>query len=160
MKHLTPVTLAIVGLVAVGGLTSLAVHAAATRPAMASTADNSALMERGRYLVENVGMCADCHTPRTEKGEFDRSRWLLGSPLPFQPTVPMPWSAAAPQIAGLPTMTEAQAVEFLQTGRRPSGAPVLPPMPEFRFNAEDATAVVAYLKSLSAGNAVTAAAAR
>lgn len=103
---------------------------------------------RGRYLVEHVGLCADCHSPRDEKGAFLRDRWLLGSPLPFQPTVPMPWAPVAPPLAGLPSMTEAQAMTFLQTGQRPSGSPVRPPMPPFRFGAEDARAVVAYLKSL------------
>jgi len=28
----------------------------------------AAKVERGKYLVENVGMCGDCHTPRNERG--------------------------------------------------------------------------------------------
>jgi mono/diheme cytochrome c family protein len=147
MKTTTPTTITIAAAVAVVAIASLATHASAKRTAPDSIANRAALLERGRYLVENVGMCADCHTPRTEKGEFDRSRWLLGSALPFQPTVPMPWSPAAPAIAGLPTMTEPEAIDYMQSGRRPNGAMALPPMPEFRFNAEDAAAVVAYLKA-------------
>lgn len=116
------------------------------------------LLTRGRYLVENVGLCADCHTPRNEKGQFVVERWQMGAPLPFQPTVPMPWSGAAPQLAGLPTMNEAQAIAFMQTGKRPDGSMPLPPMPQFRFNANDAKAIVAYLKSLAPqGQASTAA---
>lgn len=38
-----------------------------------------------------------------------------------------------------------QAIEFLMTGRRPSGIPVLPPMPPYRLTREEAGAVVAYL---------------
>ena len=109
---------------------------------------SDALVSRGHYLVEHVGMCADCHTPRTERGEFVRELWLKGSPLPFQPAVPMPWSPAAPPIAGLPSMTAEQGIAFLQTGQRPDGSRPLPPMPEFRFSENDAAAVVAYLKSL------------
>lgn len=116
------------------------------RAAMA--AETAPLVARGRYLVENVGMCADCHSPRDERGEFIRARWLRGSPLPFTPAVPMPWAPAAPAIAGLHQMSEAQAVAFLQEGVRPDGSRPRPPMPEFRFNAADARAVVAYLKSL------------
>jgi hypothetical protein len=56
---------------------------------------------------------------------------------------------AAPPIAGLPSMTEAQGVVFLTTGKRPDGSSPRPPMPEFRLNTADASAVVAYLKSLS-----------
>src|SRR5690606_8785616 len=72
-------------------------------------ADYGLLVERGNYLVNNVGMCADCHTPRNERGEFLMQLWLEGSALPFQPTVPMPWSPAAPPIAGLRSMTDEQA---------------------------------------------------
>lgn len=122
----------------------------ASTPSAATTPPPDALVTRGRYLVEKVGMCADCHSPRNEKGGFIHERWLSGSPLGFAPTVPMPWIPFAPPIAGLPTMTDAQAISFLQDGKRPNGSTPLPPMPEFRFNAEDARAVTAYLKSLKA----------
>jgi mono/diheme cytochrome c family protein len=111
--------------------------------------DRPALVERGEYLVKNVGLCADCHAPRNERGEFVQAQWLMGAPLPFAPTVPMPaWAGVALPIAGLPTMTEAQAAAFLQTGVRPDGTRPRPPMPEFRLNEADARAVAAYLKSL------------
>lgn len=104
---------------------------------------------RGKYLVENVGLCADCHTPRNERGELVQARQLQGSPLGFAPTVPMPaWANAAPAIAGLPSMNEADAVKFLETGVKPNGQSPRPPMPPFRFSHEDAEAVAAYLKSL------------
>jgi len=107
-------------------------------------------LARGRYIVEKVGLCADCHSPRNERGEFVMARWLQGAPLAFAPTVPMPaWAAAAPAIAGLPSMSEAQAAEFLQHGTRPDGSQPRPPMPEFRLSADDAAAVAAYLKSLA-----------
>jgi len=35
-----------------------------------------ALVARGRYLVESVGACADCHTPRRADGSFDLTRSL------------------------------------------------------------------------------------
>ena len=115
--------------------------------ARASEAD-AAQIERGRYLVQNVGMCADCHSPRGEKGMFIAGREYTGSPLGFTPTVPMPaWAGEAPLIAGLPNYTTAQAVHFFMTGERPTGVPVRPPMPDYRFNEADAKALVAYLKS-------------
>ena len=62
-------------------------------------------IERGKYLVEQVGMCGDCHTPHGEKGEPVREKWLQGSPLAFKPTVPMPvWADKSPKhrrVAGL-----------------------------------------------------------
>ncbi len=118
-------------------------------PAMTAGQTIDPLVARGRYLVEQVGLCADCHTPRNEKGAFLKDLWLMGSALAMQPTVPMPWAPAAPPIAGLPSMTADQAVAFLQTGKRPDGSEPRPPMPPYRFSPDDASAVVAYLKSLA-----------
>lgn len=114
----------------------------------ARAADDT-LIARGRYLVEGVGLCADCHSPRGERGAFVVGKEFTGSPLGFAPTVPMPaWADTAPLIAGLPNYTAEQAVHFLMTGERPTGVPVRPPMPGYRLNRADAEAVVAYLKSL------------
>lgn len=118
--------------------------------ALSSTAaEPGSLVERGRHLVEDVGLCADCHTPRLADGSFDRSRWLQGAPLGFAPTAPMPWAPAAPGIAGLPTLTDAHVLRLLTTGERPDGTRPLPPMPAYRLTAAEAAAVVAYLRSLS-----------
>lgn len=115
----------------------------------AAAVDPAAKKERGRYLVEQVGMCADCHSPRGPGGAFDQSRWLQGAPLGFAPTVPMPvWATFAPPIAGLPAYTDEQAIALLSEGKRPHGEPLRPPMPPYRFNREDAEAVVAYLRAL------------
>lgn len=37
---------------------------------------------RGQYLVEGLGHCAECHTPRNLLGGLDTSRWLAGAPNP------------------------------------------------------------------------------
>lgn len=39
-------------------------------------------IERGRYLVEALSHCAECHTPRDISGGLDRSRWMQGAPNP------------------------------------------------------------------------------
>ncbi|WP_415909415.1 c-type cytochrome [Oleiharenicola sp. Vm1] len=110
---------------------------------------NEAVVARGRYLVENVAGCGDCHSPRDPRGQIPAGQHLMGTPLPFAPTVPMPaWAAQAPQIAGLPGYTDAQAVTLFTQGTKPDGSMPRPPMPQFRFTAEDARAVVAYLRSL------------
>ena len=120
----------------------------ATTAARATESD-SGLIERGRYLVHEVSMCIDCQSPRGEKGRFLEGRHLTGATLDFAATVPMPWAPLAPGIAGLENYTTEQAVSFFMTGERPSRAPVLPPMPAYRMNREDAAAVAAYLKSLA-----------
>lgn len=117
-------------------------------------------VERGRYLVSGVGLCADCHTPRNEKGQFLMEHWLMGSALGFKPLAEMPWAPVAPPIAGLPSMTSEQGKRFLMEGTRPDGSHPRPPMPEYRMNESDAAAVVAYLKSLQAPAGMTLAAKR
>lgn len=44
--------------------------------------DLTAEQERGRYLAEALGHCAECHTPRNALGGLDRNRWLAGAPNP------------------------------------------------------------------------------
>jgi mono/diheme cytochrome c family protein len=108
-----------------------------------------AQIEHGKYLVERVGMCGDCHSPRNDKGEFDRAQWLQGELIGFKPDHPMPFAAIAPPIAGLPSYAKDEAaVKFLETGTNAAGKLAMAPMPQFRFNHEDALAVVAYLRSL------------
>jgi mono/diheme cytochrome c family protein len=108
-----------------------------------------AQIKRGQYLVERVAMCGECHTPKTDQGEYDRTAWLQGDVLDYQPVHPMPFAAVAPGIAGLPTFaTDEQAMKFMETGTNALGKRAMPPMPQFRFNHEDAVAVVAYLRSL------------
>ncbi len=45
-------------------------------------APDDALARRGRYLVEALGHCAECHTPRGPLGGMQRGRWLAGAAHP------------------------------------------------------------------------------
>ena len=104
---------------------------------------------RGQYIVERVGLCHDCHTPRDEKGQLIIGQGLKGAPIGFRPLHPMPFATEAPALAGLPGhYTPEQMAVFLQTGKRPDGSAPLPPMPPYRLNREDALAVTAYLRTL------------
>lgn len=127
----------------------LALFALFTGPLVAS-ASASELLARGRHLVVDIGLCADCHTPRLPDGRLDESRSLQGSVLGFKPLADMPWMPVAPSIAGLPGYTDEQAVAFLTTGVKPGGSQPLPPMPAYRFTKDEAVAVLAYLRSLKA----------
>jgi len=108
----------------------------------------SSQIERGKYLVENVGMCQDCHSPRNERGEYIKERWLHGAPVLFKPSADIPWAPLAPPLAGLVGYTDEQAMKFLTTGVNSTGGHPRPPMPEYRLNRDDAAAVIAYLRSL------------
>jgi len=116
----------------------------------AKRAASATAVARGRYLVESVAMCGDCHSPRDGKGEFIQAQWMQGAPLEFKPTVPMPvWVDTAPNIAGLSGWEKDAAIKFLMTGVGRNGLPVRPPMPQYRFNVQDAQAIVAYLRALA-----------
>jgi hypothetical protein len=113
-------------------------------------AASPAVLARGKYLVDKVGLCDDCHTPRNEKGEFIVDQRLQGAMVPFKPIMPMPvWADKTPQIAGLPGWEKDAAIKFLMTGVAYNGLPARPPMPEYRFSQQDAVAVWTYLKSLA-----------
>jgi len=112
----------------------------------------AARVARGKYLVESVGLCGDCHTPRDGKGEPVKDEWLKGATLDFKPIAPVPvWADKAPAIAGLPGWEDGAAIKFLMTGIGYNELPRRPPMPQYRFNVQDAQAIVAYLKSLGPG---------
>src|SRR5271156_3332597 len=54
-------------------------------------------IERGRYLVENVAMCEECHTPRDADGNLDASRRLQGAQIWIVPVHANPnWANNAP----------------------------------------------------------------
>lgn len=116
---------------------------------LASAQSPDALVTRGRYLVENAIGCADCHSARDQRGQIIPAQHLLGAPLPFAPTVPMPaWAAVSTPIAGLPGYSDDQAVTLFTQGTKPDGTRPRPPMPQLRLTEDDARAVVAYLRSL------------
>lgn len=55
-------------------------------------------VERGRYLVEALAHCGECHTPRDATGGLQTANWLAGAPNPsgqgrIPPIPPQGWSA-------------------------------------------------------------------
>jgi mono/diheme cytochrome c family protein len=114
------------------------------------SADKSEI-ERGRYLVEEVAKCAECHTPRNEQGKLDQRAWLQGAPIWIMPVRPIPdWADRAPALAGFPSFTEEEGERVLEKGVGPEGEVLRPPMHIYHMNHADAKAIIAYLKSLPA----------
>jgi mono/diheme cytochrome c family protein len=104
---------------------------------------------RGKYIVENLSRCGQCHTPHDGAGNADRSHWLQGAPVWLKSAEPVEdWPLQAPRIAGVLPGTDEEVIKLLTTGIWKTGAPLRAPMPEFRMTTQDAEAVVAYLKSV------------
>jgi mono/diheme cytochrome c family protein len=106
-------------------------------------------VNRGAYLVNALGHCGECHTPRNWLGGPDRSRHLGGAKLAE--------GASAPNLtpARLKKWDDAELKEFLAFGLTPDGDVAGETMGEVIRNTtgqltpHDLTAVVAYLRSLA-----------
>jgi mono/diheme cytochrome c family protein len=114
-----------------------------------SEKQGNAEIERGKYLVEEVAKCTECHTPRNAQGELKRDAWLQGAPIWIMPVVKIPnWAERAPALAGFPSLSEEQGERVLEQGTGPEGEVLRPPMHIYHMNHEDAKAIIAYLKTL------------
>jgi mono/diheme cytochrome c family protein len=117
-----------------------------------SSAAGQGNVERGRYLVENVAMCEECHTPRDRGGNLDESRRLQGAPIWIMPVRHTTnWAMNAPSLAGFEQFTDEQGEQILEHGVGPNGLPIQPPMHIYHMNHADAEAIIAYLRSLPGG---------
>ncbi len=107
---------------------------------------------RGRYLVEAVGHCAECHTPRDRLGGLVTSRWMGGSKDGAE-------GEPAPNLTpdmkdGLGEWSEEDIAFALKTGMMPDGDSVGSLMAEVvengtsKLSDADLAAMAAYLKSL------------
>jgi len=141
-------TLALAALIIVSLCPYQAAQTASRTPA--NQPASSSQMARGKYIVEDVAVCGQCHTPRDSNGEPEANHQLEGGPVWFQPAAPMPnWPLKAPRIAGTPPASDPDMVRLLTTGIWTDGKQLRQPMPQFRMTSEDAQAVVAYLRSLT-----------
>lgn len=104
---------------------------------------------RGRYLVEALGHCAECHTPRNLLGGLERARWLAGAPAPSG-------KGRVPNITpGKLTWSEADIASYLATGFTPDYDSVGGLMAHVVENLahlpdSDRLAIAAYLKRVPA----------
>jgi mono/diheme cytochrome c family protein len=125
---------------------------AATHPGVS---DSEAEKARGAYLVQGLGHCGSCHTPRAltmqEKGLDESSPdYLAGAELNG-------WSV--PALKGIGHWTKDEIVDYLGSGRN-NQASVAGEMTDVVANStshmtdDDLHAIAVYLKSLEAGKPV------
>ncbi len=106
-------------------------------------------VEHGRYIVERVAMCYECHSTRDPQGNIVPGTRLHGGPMPMRPPWPSDWPLQIPRIAGLPGYNDAEALRLLTQGAiKRDGTQLRYPMPRFRMTPQDAADVIAYLRSL------------
>lgn len=109
--------------------------------------------QRGKYLVEEVARCQECHTPKTDAGDLDTAKMLKGAKLNIAPIATIAgWHAASPDLTSTSALWQRWGddgmMKFLETAKNPRGGKAGAPMPAYTMRHEDADAIVAYLKSL------------
>ncbi|HYX66645.1 MAG TPA: cytochrome c [Burkholderiales bacterium] len=110
----------------------------------------SAAVNRGAYLVQALGHCGECHTPRNFLGGPKKGRFLAGGRIPD--------GAAAPNLTPtrLKKWSDGELADVLSSGLLPDGDVLGDTMAEVVRNTTsqltkvDLDAVIAYLRSLPA----------
>lgn len=109
----------------------------------------SAPWNRGAYLVNGPGHCAECHSPRNILGGIERSRRFAGGPNPEG-------KGWVPNITqqGLKDWSEKDIAYLLESGQTPEGDSVGSTMTAVirntsQLSPDDRVAIAIYLKSLA-----------
>ena len=114
-------------------------------------------VERGKYLVNTILTCQNCHTPKGERGapvfERDLSSGLSWDEPPFKVTAS---NITQDKETGIGNWSDADIKKALQKGERPNGVRLAAIMPSDFYEIltpGDLDAIVAYLRDREAGEA-------
>jgi mono/diheme cytochrome c family protein len=123
--------------------------------AAASTAAAQTPVERGRYLVEGILTCGNCHSPRGPGGVIDAARLYAGGPQTWDtPEYTVKGSNITPdRQTGIGGWSAADLKRALSEGKRPNGQQISPQMPYAFYKVfapADLDAVAAYLLQVPA----------
>jgi mono/diheme cytochrome c family protein len=118
-----------------------------------TAADADTPVERGRYLVETIAACGNCHTPLGGNGP-ELEKQLAGGMVILD--IP-PMRAVAPNITpdletGIGSWTDDEIARAIREGIRPDGSVIGPPMPFSMYRGladDDLQAMVAYLRTVA-----------
>lgn len=149
--------LAVVALAAIG-VSWLALRKPAQRPATAlKVAPDPQRIARGRYLVHHVTICFDCHSERTYAYglPFVEGKEGVGG-FVWDQRIGFPGVLAASNLTpdpetGLGKWTDGEILRAMREGVDREGNALFPIMPYGHFRAmsdDDATAIIAYLRTL------------
>jgi mono/diheme cytochrome c family protein len=110
------------------------------------------LVKYGAYLAGPVAHCVGCHTASRADGKLDTTRLFAGGPRFMGPFGVSYASNITPDHeTGIGAWTDAQIIAAIY-GVKPSGRPILPPMPwpyyAGRIAESDLKAMIAYLRSI------------
>jgi mono/diheme cytochrome c family protein len=121
---------------------------------MAPIPDGADQLTHGRYLVETIAGCGNCHTPHLADGSLDPSKKFAGAFVIEEPVFKAYAKNITPDMeTGIGSWTDEQIVNAIRNGEKPDGTFLGPPM-SFgwykRMSDTDAYAIAAYLKTVPA----------
>ena len=120
--------------------------------ACSALANDQALLERGRYLMQGPVACGNCHSPITPEGEPIPGKELSGRFLEEVPEFKLyPPNITPHPEDGIGSWSDAEIIRAIREGVRPDGTIIGPPMPISMYRPmsdEDAAAIVAYIRAL------------
>ncbi|HEY1233640.1 MAG TPA: cytochrome C [Candidatus Binatia bacterium] len=114
-------------------------------------------VERGRYLVDHVSICGDCHTPRNSIGVPNQSLYLAGASKKIGPLGNAVANITPDKETGIGEWKQEDIVELLHSGTKPDLDNVQGLMAEViqgapygykEMKKDDASAIANYLKSV------------
>lgn len=108
---------------------------------------------RGQYLVEVLGACGNCHTPRAAQGENRALHLGGGFRIAEAFGVAIVPNITPDQETGLGTWTDEEIIRAIREGKGKDGRTLGPPMPYDmyrRISDTDVKAIVAYLRTVPA----------
>ena len=120
---------------------------------MAQTATAQSLVERGRYLMNSIVACGNCHSPRGADGKLVEGRELAGGVEIVEEGLFVARSSnlTPDPETGIGKWSDAEIARAIREGVRPDGRVLGPPMP-FAFYRDiadaDLAAIIAYLRQV------------
>lgn len=110
------------------------------------------MLEHGKYLVDTIAGCGNCHTPRNPDGSFKENMELAGAFVIEEPVFKAYARNITPDMeTGIGSWSEDDIVKAIREGVRPDGRVLGPPMSFIWYrhmSDTDAHAIAAYIKTL------------
>ncbi len=118
---------------------------------VSSPASAETPLERGRYLMESIVACGNCHTPQGPNGPVAGMTLAGGMVIEEAPFTAVASNITPDAETGIGRWTDDQIVRAIREGIRPDGSLIGPPMPIALYRGisdADARAIVAYLRQV------------
>lgn len=115
-----------------------------------ATASAQTPLERGKYLMNSIVACGNCHTPQTPQGPVPGkelaggTRFEEGFGVAYAPNI-----TSDPE-TGIGKWSDGDIIKAIREGKRPDGTTIGPPMPIVLYRGmsdADVQAVVAYMRA-------------